>query len=102
MQTSMLSFMHESMLASMNARSRKASSSSRLHIWKATTVLRIMPTDGFQGSEATATAPESFVTIEYTWSHEDKPQSGLLLPALIPEPTRRPRGLIPTTPGRNG
>jgi hypothetical protein len=50
--------------------------------WQGHNRLRIMPTDDFQESVATAavtvTARE-FVTIEYTWSHEDKPQNGLLL-----------------------
>jgi hypothetical protein len=50
--------------------------------WQGHNRLRIMPTDDFQESVATATVTvtaREFVTNEYTWSHEDKPQNGLLL-----------------------
>ena len=50
--------------------------------WQGHNLLRIMPTDEYQESVSAATVSVtagSFVTIEYTWAHEDKPQSGLLL-----------------------
>ncbi|QCO99548.1 DUF1579 domain-containing protein [Arthrobacter sp. 24S4-2] len=50
--------------------------------WQGHNRLRFMPTDEYQESAATAsvkvTAGE-FVTIEYAWEHEGKPQNGLLL-----------------------
>ena len=50
--------------------------------WQGHNKLRIMPTDDYQESVSAATVTVTagaFVTIEYTWAHEDKPQSGLLL-----------------------
>ena len=50
--------------------------------WQGHNLLRIMPTDEYQESVSAATVTVTagaFVTIEYTWQHEGKPQSGLLL-----------------------
>jgi hypothetical protein len=50
--------------------------------WQGHNRLRIMPTDEYQESVSAATVTVTagaFVTIEYTWAHEDKPQNGLLL-----------------------
>ena len=50
--------------------------------WQGHNKLRIMPTDDYQESVSAATVTVTagaFVTIEYTWAHEGKPQSGLLL-----------------------
>ncbi|WP_104175834.1 DUF1579 family protein [Arthrobacter sp. Y81] len=50
--------------------------------WQGHNLLRIMPTDDYQESVSAATVTVTagaFVTIEYTWQHEGKPQSGLLL-----------------------
>lgn len=50
--------------------------------WQGHNRLRFMPTDDYMESVSAATVTVTagaFVTIEYTWSHEDKPQNGLLL-----------------------
>ncbi|WP_456788799.1 DUF1579 family protein [Cellulomonas sp. P5_C5] len=50
--------------------------------WQGTNRLRLMPTDEYQPSTATATVAVSaarFVSIAYTWSDGDAPQDGLLL-----------------------
>ena len=50
--------------------------------WHGTNRLRLMPTDEYQPSTATATVGVTaarFVTIAYTWSDGDAPQDGLLL-----------------------
>jgi hypothetical protein len=57
--------------------------------WQGHNRLRIMPTDDYQESVSAATVTMTagaFVTIEYTWSHEDKPQNGLLLLGSSPAP----------------
>src|SRR5690349_13353764 len=44
--------------------------------------LRFLPTDEYQTSPATATVAVTaarFVSIAYTWAHDDAPQDGLLL-----------------------
>jgi len=56
--------------------------------WQGHNRMRIMPTDEYQESVSSATVTvtaREFVTIEYTWAHEDKPQSGLLLLGSGPE-----------------
>lgn len=56
--------------------------------WQGHNRMRIMPTDEYQESDSSATVTvtaREFVTIEYTWAHEDKPQSGLLLLGSGPE-----------------
>ena len=50
--------------------------------WQGTNRLRLMPTDDYQASAATATIAVTavrFVSIAYTWSDGDTPQDGLLL-----------------------
>jgi Protein of unknown function (DUF1579) len=51
--------------------------------WTGTNRLRVMPTDPWAESAATATvarvADGAFVTIAYTWADGDAPQDGLLL-----------------------
>ena len=50
--------------------------------WQGTNRLRLMPTDEYQSSVATATVGVTavrFVSIAYTWSDGDAPQDGLLL-----------------------
>jgi len=50
--------------------------------WRGTNRLRLMPTDEYQPSSATATVAVTaarFVTIAYRWSDGDAPQDGLLL-----------------------
>ena len=50
--------------------------------WSGTNRLRLLPTDDFQQSAATATVSvtaRQFVTVAYTWSDGDKPQDGLML-----------------------
>jgi len=50
--------------------------------WQGTNRLRLMPTDEYQPSAATATVAVSaarFVSIAYTWSDGDTPQDGFLL-----------------------
>ena len=50
--------------------------------WQGTNRLRLMPTDEYQPSTATATVAITavrFVSIAYTWSDGDTPQDGLLL-----------------------
>ena len=56
--------------------------------WRGTNRLRLMPTDEYQPSPATATVGVTaarFVTIAYTWSDGDAPQDGLLLVGGAPE-----------------
>jgi hypothetical protein len=56
--------------------------------WRGTNRLRLMPTDEYQPSTATATVGVTaarFVTIAYTWSDGDAPQDGLLLVGGSPE-----------------
>ena len=56
--------------------------------WRGTNRLRLMPTDEYQASTATATVGVTaarFVTIAYTWSDGDAPQDGLLLVGGSPE-----------------
>jgi len=53
-----------------------------LGVWTGANRLRIMPTDDFRQSAATATvtvAGHRFVTVAYTWSEDDKPQDGMML-----------------------
>lgn len=50
--------------------------------WQGTNRLRLMPTDDYQSSSATATVgvtAQRFVSIAYTWFDGDAPQDGLLL-----------------------
>ena len=50
--------------------------------WQGTNRLRLMPTDEYQPSTATATVTVTavrFVSIAYTWFDGDTPQDGLLL-----------------------
>ena len=50
--------------------------------WTGFNRLRLLPTDEYRQSAATATvsvAGGRFVTVAYTWSEEDKPQDGLML-----------------------
>lgn len=50
--------------------------------WEGTNRLRLMPTDEYQASPATATVEVTaarFVSVAYTWSDGDVPQDGLLL-----------------------
>jgi hypothetical protein len=50
--------------------------------WQGHNRMRLMPTDEYEESVSAATVnvtAGAFVTIEYTWQHEDKPQNGLLL-----------------------
>ena len=50
--------------------------------WQGTNRLRLMPTDDYQASEATArvgVTAARFVSVAYTWSDGDAPQDGLLL-----------------------
>ena len=50
--------------------------------WNGTNRVRLMPTDEYQSSTATATIGATaarFVSIAYTWSDGDAPQDGLLL-----------------------
>jgi hypothetical protein len=53
-----------------------------LGTWQGTNRLRLMPTDDYQASGATATVVGTaarFVSIAYTWFDSDAPQDGLLL-----------------------
>lgn len=53
-----------------------------LGVWRGTNRLRMLPTDDYSQSAATATvtvAARRFVTIAYTWSDGDKPQDGMML-----------------------
>lgn len=53
-----------------------------LGVWRGTNRLRLLPTDEFSQSAATATvtvAARRFVTISYSWSDGDKPQDGTML-----------------------
>jgi hypothetical protein len=53
-----------------------------LGVWTGTNRLRLLPTDEFTESAATATvsvAARNFVTVAYTWSDGDKPQDGTML-----------------------
>lgn len=57
--------------------------------WQGVNRLRMMPTDDYVDSAATAivaVAAKGFVTIAYTWSDGDKPQDGLLLVQGTSEP----------------
>ena len=57
--------------------------------WQGVNRLRMMPTDEYQSSVASATVSvtaNEFVTIAYTWSDGDKPQDGLLLIGGTPDP----------------
>ena len=59
--------------------------------WTGTNQFRLMPTDPFQDSPATAqvsiAARGNLTTIAYTWSHpDDGPQEGLLVVAPSDEP----------------
>ncbi|MET3921742.1 DUF1579 family protein [Arthrobacter sp. UYEF20] len=50
--------------------------------WRGTNRLRIMPTDDFKDSAATATVQVTaahFASVAYTWSDGESPQEGLLL-----------------------
>jgi hypothetical protein len=50
--------------------------------WDGTNRVRLMPTDEYQSSTATATigvTAARFVSVAYTWSDGDAPQDGLLL-----------------------
>lgn len=50
--------------------------------WQGTNRFRLMPTDDYQTSTATATigvTAARFVSVAYTWSDGDAPQDGLLL-----------------------
>jgi len=50
--------------------------------WQGTNRLRLMPTDDYQSSVATATVGVTaarFVSIAYTWADGDAPQDGLIL-----------------------
>ena len=56
--------------------------------WRGTNRLRLMPTDEYQPSTATATVGVTaarFVTIAYTWSDGDASQDGLLLVGGSPD-----------------
>lgn len=53
-----------------------------LGVWRGTNRLRLLPTDEFSQSAATATvtvAARRFVTVSYSWSDGDKPQDGMML-----------------------
>ncbi|HZM84157.1 MAG TPA: hypothetical protein VFC19_51210 [Candidatus Limnocylindrales bacterium] len=53
-----------------------------LGVWRGTNRLRMLPTDDYRESAASATvsvAAQRFVTIAYTWSDGDKPQDGLMV-----------------------
>lgn len=53
-----------------------------LGVWRGTNRLRLLPTDEFSQSAATATvtvAARRFLTIGYSWSDGDKPQDGMML-----------------------
>jgi hypothetical protein len=58
--------------------------------WTGTNLQRLMPTDQYAESAATATvravAGDNFVSLAYTWSHGDDPQDGLLLIGDGPAP----------------
>ena len=50
--------------------------------WQGTNLLRLMPTDDYQSSPATATVGVTalrFVSVAYTWADGDAPQDGLIL-----------------------
>lgn len=50
--------------------------------WKGVNRLRLMPTDEFRESEASATVAvtaKDYITVAYTWSEDGQPQNGLLL-----------------------
>jgi len=50
--------------------------------WKGVNRLRLLPTDEYRQTAATATVSVTggrFVTVAYTWSEEDKPQDGMML-----------------------
>ena len=73
--------------------------------WQGTNRLRLMPTDEYQSSAATATVAVTaarFVSIAYTWSDGDTPQDGLLLIGGTRTRTRRGCGWTRSTPGRRG
>ncbi|MGY0232268.1 hypothetical protein [Longispora urticae] len=56
--------------------------------WQGSNKLRLMPTDDYQESAATATVTvtaREFVTLAYTWADGDTPQDGLLLLAGVPD-----------------
>lgn len=51
-------------------------------VWKGVNRLRLLPTDHYRDSDATATVSitaREYVTVAYTWSEGDEPQNGLLL-----------------------
>ena len=76
--------------------------------WQGTNRLRLMPTDDYQASTATATIAVTavrFVSIAYTWSDGDAPQDGLLLlagEASTADGHVRGCGSTPGTPARRG
>jgi hypothetical protein len=73
--------------------------------WQGHNRMRIMPTDEYQESVSAATVTVTagaFVTIEYTWSHEDEQQNGLLLLGSGPEAGARPGGGADPGEGETG
>ncbi|WP_412542807.1 hypothetical protein R8Z50_10070 [Longispora sp. K20-0274] len=57
--------------------------------WQGVNRLRLMPTDEYRESPATATVSVTageFVTVAYTWVEDGKPQNGLMLLGGVPAP----------------